>query len=464
MRKETSIHGQWSSKLAFVLAATGSAVGLGNIWRFPYIAGENGGGAFVLVYLLCILLIGLPVMIGEILLGRRGRQSPINTMASLSHEEGLSRAWGLIGWLGVAAGFMILSFYSVIAGWSLSYVVRTAGGVFSGLDVEGVRGVFDALVGDPERLLAWHTLFMVMNVMVVSRGVRSGLEQAVKFLMPALLGLLLVLVVYAISIGHFAEGLRFLFAPDFGKIDGEVVLMAMGQAFFTLSLGMGAIMIYGSYLSSRASIMRTSATVVSADTLVAILAGVAIFPIVFASGLQPDEGPGLIFVTLPMAFSEMPGGVIFGTLFFILLVMAAWTSSISLMEPAVAWLVENRDMERVRASVIVGLVAWVLGIGTVLSFNLWSSPIGFHLNLGGEEPVFIGGTPFSMMDYLTSNVMLPLGGLFIALFVGWRMTRRSVQDELGVGAGLLFRGWYMVLRFLAPIGILLVFLNAVNLI
>ncbi|MCG5535342.1 sodium-dependent transporter [Ectothiorhodospira mobilis] len=464
MRKETSIHGQWSSKLAFVLAATGSAVGLGNIWRFPYITGENGGGAFVLVYLMCILLIGLPVMIGEILLGRRGRQSPINTMTSLSHEEGLSRAWSLIGWLGVAAAFMILSFYSVIAGWSLSYVFRTAGGVFTGLDVDGVRGVFEGLVSDPERLLAWHTVFMVMNVLVVARGVRSGLEQAVKFLMPALLGLLLVLVIYAVSIGHFAEGMRFLFAPDFGKINGEVVLMAMGQAFFTLSLGMGAIMIYGSYLSSRASIMRTSATVVSADTLVAVLAGVAIFPIVFASGLQPDEGPGLIFVTLPMAFSGMPGGVIFGTLFFILLVMAAWTSSISLMEPAVAWLVENRDMERVKASVLVGLVAWILGIGTVLSFNLWSSPIGFHLDLGGEEPVFIGGTIFSMMDYLTSNVLLPLGGLFIALFVGWRMTRRSVQDELGVGMGLLFQGWYLVLRFLAPVGILLVFLNAVNLI
>ncbi|ANB01140.1 sodium-dependent transporter [Ectothiorhodospira sp. BSL-9] len=463
MRRETSIHGQWSSKLIFVLAATGSAVGLGNIWRFPYIAGENGGGAFVLIYLACILAIGLPIMMAEISLGRRGRQSPINTMATLSREEGLSRMWGMVGWVGVAAGFMILSFYSVVAGWSLSYVFRAAGGAFSGLDAAGVEALFNGLVSDPERLLAWHTLFMIMNVLVVARGVRSGLEQAVKFLMPALFVLLLVMVGYAYSLGHFAEGLRFLFKPDFSQVTGDTILLAMGQSFFTLSLGMGAIMIYGSYLSSRASIARTSAAVVSADTAVALLAGMAIFPIVFASGLAADAGPGLIFMTLPLAFAEMPFGLFFGTLFFVLLVMAAWTSSISLMEPAVAWLSENRDIDRPVAAVIVGAIAWLLGIGTVLSFNLWSAGFGFHVSWGGEV-IYIGGTVFDILEYLTMNILLPLGGLLIALFVGWRMTRRSVEDELGIGSRLIFGAWYYVLRFAAPIGILLVFLKAINII
>ncbi|WP_090204738.1 sodium-dependent transporter [Ectothiorhodospira magna] len=463
MRRESSIHGQWSSKLVFVLAATGSAVGLGNIWRFPYIAGENGGGAFVLIYLACILLIGLPIMMAEIALGRRGRQSPINTMATLAREEGLHRAWGLVGWLGVTAGFIILSYYSVIAGWSLSYVFRAASGAFAGLDGEGVKNLFEGLVSDPERLLAWHTLFMLMNILVVARGVRSGLEKAVKFLMPALLGMLLILVGYAMTQGHFMQGFAFMFRPDFSQVTGDTILLAMGQAFFTLSLGMGAIMIYGSYLSSRASIFKTSATVVSADTAVALLAGLAIFPIVFASGLEPGAGPGLIFITLPMAFGEMTGGLLFGTLFFLLLVTAAWTSSISLMEPAVAWLVENRGLDRPLAAMIVGGIAWFLGIGTILSFSLWSNPIGFNLTLGGES-LFIGGTLFDMADYLTSNIMLPLGGLLIALFVGWRMNRRSVEEELGLRSRVFFKAWYHVLRFAAPIGILLIFLKAVNLI
>jgi neurotransmitter:Na+ symporter, NSS family len=452
VRKESSIHGQWSSKLVFILAATGSAVGLGNIWRFPYIVGEHGGGAFVLVYLACILLIGLPIMMAEILIGRRGRQSPINTMATLARDEGLSRAWSLLGWLGVVAGFLILSYYSVIAGWALSYVFRAGAGSFSGQDADGVRAMFEGLVSDPERLLAWHTIFMVMTMVVVARGVRSGLEQAVRVLMPALLIMLVLLVGYAMAEGHFMDGFRFMFRPDFSRLSGNSVLVAMGQAFFTLSLGMGAIMIYGSYLSSRAAIARTSATVVGADTAVAILAGLAIFPIVFASGLEPGQGPGLIFITLPMAFGQMPGGVLFGTVFFVLLVVAAWTSSISIMEPAVAYLVENRGMHRVGAAAAVAGVAWLLGIGTVLSFNHWS---GYTL---------FDRTFFDLVDYLTSNILLPLGGLLIALFAGWRMTERSVMEELGIRRPLLFRTWYYLVRFVAPIGILLVFLRAINLI
>ncbi|OOG28718.1 sodium-dependent transporter [Thioalkalivibrio denitrificans] len=452
MRRDVSIHGQWSSKLVFVLAATGSAVGLGNIWRFPYIVGEHGGGAFVLVYLGCILLIGLPIMMAEILLGRRGRQSPINTMSTLAREEGLSRSWGLLGWLGVVAGFIILSYYSVIAGWALSYVFRAGAGSFIGQDAGGAQAMFEGLVSDPERLLAWHTIFMVMTMLVVARGVRSGLEQAVRILMPALLLLLVLMVGYAMAEGHFMEGFRFMFQPDFGRLTGNSVLVAMGQAFFTLSLGMGAIMIYGSYLNSRASIAKTSATVVGADTAVAILAGLAIFPIVFASGLEPGQGPGLIFITLPIAFGQMPGGLLFGTVFFVLLIVAAWTSSISIMEPAVAYLVENRGLHRIGAAAVVAGVAWLLGIGTVLSFNHWSGYTLFDM------------TFFDVADYLTSNILLPLGGFLIAIFAGWRMTERSVMEELGIRQPLLFRTWYYLVRFVAPIGILLVFLRAIGLI
>ncbi|AHE99052.1 sodium-dependent transporter [Thioalkalivibrio paradoxus] len=447
-----SIHGQWSTRLAFILAATGSAVGLGNIWRFPYIAGENGGGAFVLVYLACILLIGLPIMMAEILLGRRGRQSPINTMLTVAREEGLSRGWGLMGWVGVLAGFLILSFYSVIAGWALSYVFKAGSGSFSGLDAEGSSELFGAMLANPEALLAWHTIFMVMTAMVVARGVQSGLERAVTILVPALVVLLIVLVGYSMAQGAFMDGMRFLFYPDFSALSANAVLLAMGQAFFTLSLGMGAIMVYGSYLSSDASVARTSGTVVAADTLVALLAGLAIFPILLAAGLSPAQGPGLIFVTLPLAFAEMPLGLYFGTLFFVLLVFAAWTSAISLIEPAVAFLVENLGATRVFATTVVAMLAWLLGIGALLSLNVWS-----------EYTLFDRGI-LDLLDFLTANIMLPLGGFLIALFVGWRMTERSVQSELRLKLGWLFTLWYFLLRYVAPIAILVVFLRAVGLV
>jgi NSS family neurotransmitter:Na+ symporter len=451
-RRTVSIHGQWSTRLAFILAATGSAVGLGNIWRFPYVAGENGGGAFVLVYLACVTLLGLPIMMAEVMLGRRGRQSPINTMRSLAEEEGVTAAWRYIGWLGMLAGFLILSFYSVIAGWAMAYVVRTASGVFEGVTAQGATSIFGDLVSDPERLLAWHTVFMVSTMVIVARGVRSGLEQAVRYLMPALFALLLLLVGYAMAEGAFAEGLRFMFTPDWSKLSWLVVLEAMGLAFFSLSLGMGAIMVYGSYLPADASIPRTCATVAGADTLVALLAGVAIFPIVFAYGLDPGSGPGLIFETLPIAFGAMPGGVVFGTLFFVLLTFAAWTSAISVIEPAVAWLVENAGLSRVAAAVWSGLAAWLIGIGTVLSFSVWSDPLVF------------GKTFFDLLDYLTANIMLPLGGLLIAVFTGWVMTAGSVREEMAMQHGGWYTAWYQLLRFLAPVGVILIFAHAIGLV
>ncbi len=448
--KRQSIHGQWSSRWAFIMAATGSAVGLGNIWRFPYLTGEYGGGAFVLMYIGCVLLVGIPIMMSEVLLGRRGRQSPINTMASLAEEEGLTSGWRYLGWMGVVAGFLILSFYSVVAGWTLEYIFQAGSGSFLTATDEEIGAIFDSLLRNPGQLMAMHTLFMALTVIVVAMGVQSGLERAVKFLMPALFILLLLMVGYAMSTDGFEEGLYYLFYPDWSKLSGEGFLAALGQAFFSLSLGMGAIMVYGSYLPDDASIANTSVTIALADTLVAIMAGLAIFPLVFAYGLETGSGPGLIFVTLPIAFGQMPYGQIFGTGFFILLLFAAWTSSISLLEPAVAWLVENRGIARARSAAIAGLIAWVLGIGSVLSFNLW------------QDYRLFDKTYFEIMEYVTSNIMLPLGGLLIAVFTAWLMSRKAVIEELGLGEGLIFRTWLFVVRYVAPSGVVIIFLHAIG--
>jgi len=448
--KRQSIHGQWSSRWAFIMAATGSAVGLGNIWRFPYITGEYGGGAFVLMYIGCVLLVGIPIMMSEVLLGRRGRQSPINTMVSLAEEEGLTSKWRYLGWMGVVAGFLILSFYSVVAGWTLEYIFQAGSGNFLTATDGEIGEIFDSLLRDPGQLLAMHTLFMALTIIVVAMGVQSGLERAVKFLMPALFILLLIMVGYAMSTDGFQEGVYYLFYPDWSKLSAEGFLVALGQAFFSLSLGMGAIMVYGSYLPDDASIANTSVSIALVDTLVAIMAGLAIFPLVFAYGLETGSGPGLIFVTLPIAFGQMPYGQIFGTGFFVLLLFAAWTSSISLLEPAVAWLVENRGISRARSATIAGFIAWTLGIGSVLSFNLW------------QDYKLFDKTYFDIMDYVTSNILLPIGGILIAIFTAWLMSIKAVVAELGLGEGFVFQAWLFVVRYVAPLGVLVIFLHAIG--
>ncbi len=452
-----SVHGQWTGRLAFILAATGSAVGLGNIWKFPYITGDNGGGAFVIVYLLCIAVIGIPVMMAEILLGRRGRLSPINTMSMLASEDNRHHIWRGIGWMGAIAGLIILSYYSVIAGWAIAYVVRMASGVFVGATADGANSIFSTLTSDPERLLAWHTIFMLATIMVVARGVQHGLEKAVRFLMPLLLILLLVLVGYATTTGAFYQGFSYLFSPDFSKLSAESILVAMGHAFFTLSLGMGAIMAYGAYLPKDVSIAKTTFVIAGADTVVALLAGMAIFPIVFANGLEPAAGPGLIFKTLPIAFGQMDSGILFGTIFFLLITFAAWTSAISLIEPMVAWLVENRNLTRIRASVYIGLFTWILGLGSVLSFNVWEKATWSIPGL------FKDLTFFDTLDGLTANVLLPLGGLFIAIFVGHLMAEHKVKEELATHP-LLYKIWYFLLRYITPLLVIIVFLKAIKLI
>jgi len=444
-----SIHGQWSSRFAFILAATGSAVGLGNIWKFPYITGENGGGAFVLVYLLCVAALGIPIMIAEIMMGRRGRQSPVNTMETLAEQAGTDARWSYLGWGGMLAGFLILAYYSVIAGWSMSYIFKVFFGSFFSADAAEVKGIFEELMASPLQQIFWHSVFMLLTMQVVMRGVQGGLEKSVRFLMPALFALLMILVAYAMSSGAYDQGIEFLFSPDFSKINADAVLTAMGHAFFTLSLGMGAIMVYGSYLPSHVSIAKTTFFIAGADTVVALLAGIAIFPLVFANNLQAAAGPGLIFQTLPLAFGHMTGGWLFGILFFVLLFFAALTSSISLIEPTVAWLVENRGIDRRQACIWAGASCWVLGVAVVFSFNIWSDVKFFDKNL------------FELLDYLTANLMLPLGGLAIAVFTGWVMLPKDSAEELELPAQG-FEIWQFLIKYISPAAVFLVFLHVLG--
>lgn len=448
--RRSSLHGHWSSRLAFILAVSGSAVGLGNVWRFPYVAGENGGGAFVLVYLVCVFAIGLPVMMAEILIGRRGRRNPVATMQLLGEEESGNRNWRIVGLLGIVGGVIILSYYSVIAGWAVGYIWESAAGSFVGATREQIGGIFGELTGNALVAGGWHTLFMLISVFVVARGVERGLEQAVRVLMPALIGLLLLLLGYSMMQGAFEQGVDFLFEPRFEELTAGSILEAMGQAFFTLSVGMGAIMAYGAYLPEDASISRTSVAVVLADTGVALLAALVIFPIVFANDISPEGGPGLVFLALPVAFGQMPGGVIVATIFFVLLTFAAWTSAISLMEPAVAWCMETLKLSRVGAASTVGSIIWLLGWLSVVSFG----PM--------QNVQFLAGTIFDNFDYLTNNIMLPVGGLAIVVFAGWAMAKNSTADEIDPEAGTGYRLWRFSARVVAPIAIVLVLLNAVG--
>ncbi|MGB5580224.1 MAG: sodium-dependent transporter [Woeseia sp.] len=447
--KRKSLHGHWSSRMAFILAVTGSAVGLGNIWKFPYIAGQNGGGAFVLVYLLCVVLIGMPVMMSEILIGRRGRRNPVATMALLGEEEGSSPNWKWVGGMGVLAGILILSYYSVIGGWTLTYIVKSATGAFTNATADTVTAAFDSYIGSWWKLTLTHTIFMGATVFVVARGVERGLEKAVRFMVPALLLLMVALLGYSINSGHFGAGIDFMFSADFNALSWDSVLAAMGQAFFTLSIGMGAVMAYGAYLPEETSITGASAAVVAADTGIAILAGLVIFPLVFANNLNPADGPGLVFITLPLAFGQMTGGTFFATIFFVLLSFAAWTSALGLVEPGVAWCVEHLKKSRAQAAVLVGGAIWLLGLATVFSFNLL------------KDVTFYRGTLFDNIDHLTSNVMLPLGGVLISIFAGWVMCRNSTSEELG-GAGNIYKAWRFLARYVAPIAILFVFLKAIG--
>ena len=442
-----SQHGMWSSRIMFILAAAGSAVGLGNIWRFPYIVGENGGGVFVLTYITCIFLIGVPIMVAEITLGRAGRKSPINTMQDLTARSDSWGGWQVIGWMGALAGFMILSFYAVIAGWAVAYILEMASGAFNGADGDYANEAFQAFTGNVWAVVGWHGLFMICTISIAAKGGGKGLEATVKYLMPTLFVLLIALVGWAaFTSGHFLEGMAFLFSFKADQFTGDAILMAMGQAFFTLSLGMGAIMAYGAYLPKSASIVGSAVMIAGLDTLVALLSGMVIFPIVFANGLESTAGPGLMFITLPLAFGQMAGGQLFGTLFFVLVTFAAITSAISLVEPVLAWLIEKAKVTRAVAALIVGTLAWLAGLGSAFSFNIWS-----------DVSLLPGMTFFDTMDYISNNIILPVGGMLIAVFTGWVLNRAVIDDELADVPPVLITPLMVLIRFVAPAGVFIVF-------
>ena len=429
-----------------MLATAGSAIGLGNIWKLPYMIGVNGGSAFVLVFIACIFFVGIPLMMTEILLGRRSQKNPLDGMQQLAEEAHASHLWKYLGGMGMLTGLLILGFYSVIGGWVLAYIVDAAAGSFSQINSIQSGANFDALLASPLAMLAWHTLFMVMTMSVVARGVNSGLEKANNILIPALFAILLVLLGYSLSVGDMRAAFSFMFTPDFSKITPVAVLSALGHAFFSLSLGMGAVMVYGSYLQRNVSIARTTIYIALADTMLGLLVGLAIYALVFANQLAPNAGPGLIFQTLPIAFGQMPGGNIIGMLFFVLVAFAAWTSSISLVEPAVSWLVENTRIKRTNCCLGLGLVVWLLGVTVVLSFNDWKDvKIIFGLNI------------FDTLDKLTSTILLPLGGLLMAIFAGYVMKETQLQDELGLN-DWPFKLWLFTNNIVAPIAIFGVFL------
>jgi NSS family neurotransmitter:Na+ symporter len=438
----------WSSGTTFILAAVGAAVGLGNIWKFPYVVGVSGGGAFVLVYILCVFLIAIPILIGEILIGRLGGKSPPVAMAEVAADSGRSRAWSIVGWMGVITGYLIATFYTVIAGWTLAYIVKAITG-FSGAAPGDVAGQFDELLASPGTLMVWHSVFMFFTLFIVARGLHGGIEKAVKFLMPSLFVMLLVMIGYAAIAGDFGAGLSFLFSADFSKIDAPAVLSAIGQAFFSIGVAMGLMMAYGSYVPKTVSLTKASVIIAVADTLVAILAGLMIFPIVFANGLDPAEGPGLIFKTLPTAFADMPGGSIFGALFFLLLAFAAITSNISIIEPIVAYGRDRWGWTRIKGCTVFGIIAWLIGMLSVFSFNIWSdvTPLGMF-------KVFEGKTFFDLIDYFTANLLMPLGGILIALFVGWRLKKEHLESELSFSSPLVAQTWLILMRFVAPAAIL----------
>ena len=439
-------HGQWSSRFGFILAATGSAVGLGNIWKFPYMTGVSGGSAFVLTYLLCIALIGVPILVMEWLIGRRAQKNPIQAMEHVALQEGRSRHWKWLGLVGILGAFLILSFYSVIGGWALDYLFRTGSGTFQGMNGEQTGAVFNGFLGDAGSLLLWHTVFMGLTMAIVAMGVTGGLERASRIMMPGLVLVLLILVGYGVTTGAAGRAAEFLFTPNWSAINGQVVLAALGHAFFTLSLGMGIMTAYGAYLGQDVNLLGTARTVVLLDTTIALMAGMAIFPLVFSHHLEPSAGPGLIFVTLPIAFGNMTGGTVLGALFFILLSFAALTSSMSLLEPVVALLEEKTPLGRKSATLVAGSVIWLLGVASLLSFNHWS------------DIQIMGNNIFDFLDKLTSKFMLPLTGLGIIIFSGWFMNQDSIRREQGL-EGLGYTIWRIVSRFVAPLAVIAVFIS-----
>lgn len=438
----------WSGRLAFILASVGAAVGLGNIWKFPYTVGSSGGSAFVLIYVLAILIIATPIMLSEMMIGRRGKASAPTAMKKLAAEHNASPAWAMLGWMGVFALGLVLSFYSVIAGWTIAYLGKSASGALNGLTPAEVGESFGAFLHAPGPMIFWHALFTGATVLIVSKGIKLGLERVVTFLMPALFLTLVALVINSAITGDFKAAIDFLFTADLRKITGPVALAAVGQAFFSVNVGVGAVLTYSAYLPKNVNLFRAAVTVSLGDTLVALLAGLAIFPIVFANGLDPAGGPGLIFVTLSSAFATMPAGALVGSAFFIMILFAALTSSLSMLETMTARAAEKPGVSRAKAASLIGVGTFLIGLITVFSFSSWEA--FFPLD---NFAAFAKKTPFDLIDYFVSNLVLPIGGVLFAVFAGWIISREVQVEELGVGDGWLYKLWLVLTRFVAPVAI-----------
>jgi NSS family neurotransmitter:Na+ symporter len=444
----------WGSKIGFILAAAGSAVGLGNIWRFPYLAGQNGGAAFIFVYVLCVIAIGIPVLIAEILIGRTAQKNPVGSFKVLT----TSKFYHGIGGMGVVAGFVILSFYSVVAGWTIGYLFEAINGSLLNYDVaEKASNHFFVLTHDPIWNVMLLVVFMVLTMGIVYFGVQKGIELGSKIMMPLLFVLLLGLMIYGLTLDGSYKGLDYLFNPDWSKINSDVILAALGQAFFSMSLGMGAMLTYGSYLTKKDNIPVSSVWIALLDTSVAIIAGICIFSVVFATGQNPDVGPSLIFRTLPVVFAKMPGGWYFAVFFFFALSLAALTSTVSLLEVVTAYFVDEKGWKRKNAVIVFGSLVTILGIPSALSFNALAD---FKI---------IGKTFFDLTEFISSNLMLPIGGFFIAIFVGWLWGFDKVKLLVKEGSEKLFDNfpwlivfWKIILRFVAPVLIIIVLLSSIG--
>ncbi|MEE4154135.1 MAG: sodium-dependent transporter [Erythrobacter sp.] len=446
----------WSSRTAFILAAVGSAVGLGNMWRFPAEAGENGGGAFVLFYIFCVVLIGLPVLLSEVLIGRHGQANAPESVRRLARDSHAAEGWSVLASMGVTAAFLILSFYCVVGGWVVYYIgvfagdlfqTGLAGGAFEGRPPEAIEGLLPGLFGDGALMVALNLGFLAITMFFVARGVSGGIEWVAVYLMPLFFLLFLGITIYGAFTGDFGEAVDYLFTFDFSKLTGEVMLAAVGQAFFSLSLGVAGMMTYGAYASRDMNLAETSGIIAGADTAVAMLAGLAIFPIVFAAGLSASVGPGLMFQSLPIAFQAMPFGSLIGLAFFIMVFFAALTSSVSLLEAPTAWMYEKFRLKRSVATIIVGLGAAVLGVLASLSFNELADfrPLGFI-------PIFAEANVFDALDGVTAKLFMPLGAILTCIFVGWIADARLVDQENGLD-GALHRLWRALVRYVCPLAL-----------
>mgnify|MGYP002629146408 CR=1 FL=1 len=439
----------WSSRFAFLMAAVGFAVGLGNIWRFPYIAGENGGAAFVIVYLLCAFGIAMPILIAELMVGRRGQVSPPQAMAAVALESKRSQHWQWVGGMSLLAAYMIEIVYAVIVGWVLWYLFKAVTTGFLDVDAANAAAQFSAVQADTAGMLFWTLAGLAITGLIIYAGVKNGIERAVVVMMPLMFLLLIGLAVYNYFTGGFSEATAWLFTPDFSKIGPDAVLAAIGQAFFSIGVAMGGMMIYGSYLPKSISIGQSALIVVIVDTAVALLAGLVIFPAVFHHGLDPAAGAGLIFQTLPVAFAQMPGGQIFSVLFFTMLSVAGITSMVGLVECVNAWMEERFGMPRHRSAVLVVSSVAVLSVPSILSYNLWAD-------------VSLGGSNFNdSIDYFSNQILLPLGGLLIAVFAGWAMTSAASRDELSGMGAISYGLWRFMIRFVVPPALIVIFVRGV---